>query len=79
MSLDAESLRAVLNDVLDERNRIDAETHEAHHQWVANRISCDVRRRAILDGTVKTVLGAIGVSGLAWLGAVILRALRSMQ
>lgn len=76
MTFDAERFREILNSVLDERNRVDAETHETHHQWVANRIECDVRRRAIFDGIVKTIFGAAGLGGLTWLGAQILKAIR---
>lgn len=77
MSLDAELLREVLNSVLDDRNRIDAETHEAHHQWVTDRIECSRRRREIFDRVVQHVFGWSAVAAVGWLGMKILEAIRN--
>jgi len=71
-----DELRQALGEVLDERGRIDAETHRVHHDFVADRIECAIRRRAIFDAVVKHVVGWGVVVGVGWLGAQILKALR---
>lgn len=74
--MDADQIREIFNGVLDDRNRVDAETHESHHLWLSERIECYRRRRAIAERVIQHVLGWSAVLGIGWLGAAILKAVR---
>lgn len=67
------AIRKVMHQVLDERSRIDGETHAMHHAVVAEWVKCRQRRSELLMGAATRILGVTGALGLAWFGAQILR------
>lgn len=55
---------------LDQRSRIDAETHAAHHQFIDEQIDQVARRRALIEKTKQQVVGwgllaSLGLVGTA--------------
>jgi hypothetical protein len=73
--MDEQAFRRVLSDVLDERARVDQETHRAHHAFVAHQIESAQRRQEMWRKVQAHVLGWIAVSvicgGVYWLGAAL--------
>lgn len=69
-----EAVRKALAEELDNRNRIDQETHKAHHDYVANLIECSRRRREIFDAVSKQVLGWGVVIALVFVGKAVYEA-----
>jgi hypothetical protein len=41
MTLDKATIKAVLEEVFEERSRIDSEAHNVHHQWIQCRIEAE--------------------------------------
>lgn len=62
MSVNASEIRALLHEVLDERNRIDADTHRTHHDYVARLIDRDQKRAERWEKIRTHVLGWSAVS-----------------
>lgn len=75
--MDSEEMRIVLNEVLNERTRVDEKTHRLHHQWIEQQIECQRRRRAMVDGMVKQVLGWGTIAALVAIGYAVLDAIKS--
>lgn len=69
-----EAVKQAVSSALDERNRVDAETHRAHHDYVANLIECSRRRREIFDSVVKYVAGIGALSAIGFVGAAVVTA-----
>ena len=70
-----EAVKQAVSSALDERNRVDAETHRAHHDYVADLIECSKRRREIFDSVVKYVAGIGVVSAIGFVGAAVIAAI----
>lgn len=66
MPISVDQIESALNRVLDERNRVDAETHAVHHQWVGIQIDKEQRRKAIIDGIAKTAIGGGVLAAAGW-------------
>lgn len=77
MVVDLDTVRAALAEELDTRNRIDAETHKVHHDYVSNLIECSRRRREIFDATIKQAMGWGFIAALAWFGLAVYESARS--
>lgn len=58
MELGKEELKEVLKEVLDERARIDADTHREDHEFIAEMRAQHAARKEWLDKVKKTALGA---------------------
>jgi hypothetical protein len=71
-----DELRNVLVSVLEERARVDSETHATHHRWIEMQVEAQERRQQMIDHVYKTVLGTAVVAGLVWIGTQVLRALK---
>ena len=71
-----EMVKAAFIEVLEERARIDADTHAAHHAVISEWVECSKRRREIVEKIVTQVLGWSVMAGVGWLGYAILNALR---
>lgn len=74
--MDRNELIAAFNAALNERDRIDAETHRVHHEYVRNLIVCSERRRQIFDSAVKQMAGWAMVAAVGWLGFELIKVLR---
>jgi hypothetical protein len=74
--MDPEALRHVLVSVLEERARVDGETHATHHRWIELQVEAQHRRQAIVDHVYKTIVGTVIVGALVWVGTQALRALK---
>lgn len=59
--INPETLREVLNDVLDQRARIGQEQHREHHAWVQARIDRERARSEFL-----VALAHKSLPGIAW-------------
>ena len=66
----------LIHRVLDQRTRIDQDTHTRHHEWVAARVADEARRQGTFDKIVQHVLGWGIVAGIAWLGLQVLDGLK---
>lgn len=64
---------------LEARARIDAETHRAHHAWVAQQVECAIKRRELAEKAAQQVLGWGAVIGIAWMGKVIWTAIMASK
>lgn len=83
MSVDVEELKSAVRAVLDERDRIDHETHRVHHEYVAWLIECrrvkkqrgqefvDRIRATVVGGLVLLVFSTV-LAGLYHLGTFII-------
>ena len=71
MTVTKEALKAVLEEVFEERSRIDAASHAEHHAWIQERIEAERARKKMYFEIAKavaqfSVLGILGyVSGVA--------------
>lgn len=74
MEPSVEAFREAIAQELDKRNRIDQETHKAHHDYVANLIECSRRRREIFDAVSKQVLGWGLLIALGFIGKAVYEA-----
>lgn len=45
MTLDKNTLKAVLEEIFEERSRIDSDAHHVHHQWIQGRIEAEEELR----------------------------------
>lgn len=77
--LTEEKLKEIMNSVLDERDRIDHETHKDHHEWLKRKMEQEARFRDRLETFKKSAIGAVAVAvigatikGLAFIGGVVL-------
>lgn len=65
--MERHELKEVLNEIFEERTRIDSETHAKQHEWVAMRIVADRERiefyktvrSSIVQWSVLGILGAL--------------------
>lgn len=77
MSQDLDNLRAAIRETIEEafeqRTRIDAETHAAHHAVIADWLECRKRRREALDRAFQQVLGWGIVAAVGGLGTLLWR------
>lgn len=55
--MDEETLVKALSKVLDDRNRIDSETHRSHHDYVSRLIEHDKRRSEMWNRVRGHVIG----------------------
>lgn len=62
--MDEETLVRTLSKVLDERNRIDSETHRSHHDYVSRLIDRDKKRSEMWHRVKGHVIGWGLVSGI---------------
>lgn len=69
------AIREAITSTLDERNRVDAQTHKTHHDYVADLIECSKRRREIFDGVVKYIAGIGALAAVSYIGAAVIKAL----
>lgn len=69
------AIRHAVASTLDERNRVDAETHRVHHDYVGNLIECSKRRRDIFDSVIKYVAGIAILGMIGFIGRAVLKAL----
>lgn len=78
-----EELKSALNEVLNERDRLDHETHKNHHDWITHQMDNDAKRKERMDTFRKTfrksLIGALTVAAvggaiklLAAIGGVVL-------
>ena len=71
-----EMVKATFVEVLEERARIDADTHAAHHAVINEWVECSKRRREIVEKVVSQVLGWGLVAMVGGLGALVWRVFR---
>ena len=72
-----DAIKEAITATLDERNRVDAQTHKTHHDYVADLIECSRRRREIFDGVIKYVAGIGALAALSYVGTAVIKALFS--
>ena len=72
---------AAVETVLDDRDRLDHETHSDHHAWIQSQIQKEEERRERRDYVRQVVTGALAVTGvgivislLGWIGTLVLSA-----
>lgn len=66
--MDRAELRQVLEEIFEERSRVDAATHGVHHAWIETRIEAERARRdlflklgiAVAQWSVLGLLGLLG-------------------
>lgn len=66
-----ESLKLALEEVLDSRNRVDAEKHHDHHLWIESQIIKQRRCLANRDKIMQQVLGWGTIAMLASIGTAV--------
>lgn len=74
--MDEEALKRVLNDVLEERNRMDAEEHADHHHFINELIKERQRRQAIWDHVRENFLGWALIAFVLGIGGLVVRAIK---
>ena len=57
-----EELKSDLNEVLNERDHLDHETHKNHHDWIARQMENDAKRKERMDTFRKSLIGALTVA-----------------
>jgi len=72
----ARIIRHAVAEELDGRDRIDAETHRVHHDWVREQIECARRRREIVLRAAQqagqwAIVAALGFVGWAVWEAIV--------
>ena len=68
-------IKKAVNEVLDERDAIDHETHKAHHEAVERWIVRQDRKDELFTKAINSAVGVIILgmfSGLAWIGKIVL-------
>lgn len=80
-SITEEQLKDALNSVLDERDRVDRETHRDHHAWINRQIEKEARAQERWETFKKSAIGAIAVTtigflikGLVFVGELVINA-----
>ena len=66
--LNRADIEQAINDVLDARNRVDAETHHEHHEWIQAQIKRENKRTEMYEkiGTSVAQWGILAILGLIW-------------
>ena len=66
--MDRQELREVLEEIFEERSRIDSETHCKHHAWLEERIARDraVKELCWKISTAVVQWSVLGLVGGAW-------------
>jgi len=60
-----------VHEALDQRSHIDAKTHAAHHQYLANMIDDSARRRTLVEKTKQQVIGWGVILALGGIGTAV--------
>jgi len=68
--VDSEEVRKVMNEVLNERDRIDQQTHRDDHIFLAQLREQRRKREEMWEKTKKTALGFIVIALLTKIGAL---------
>jgi len=76
--MDEQAIKKLFHEVLDERDRIDAETHREDHEWIHVKREREMRRQKIItrarDSAIGTIITALimgMIGGLAWIGRMV--------
>jgi hypothetical protein len=74
--LTEERLIEIMDEALEKRSRIDAESHAEHHAFIAALIEREHRKREMWEAIARQVLGwgAVAIAGA--IGSVILKSLK---
>jgi len=57
VSVSAAELKIVLEQIFEERSRIDSESHAEHHAWIKERIEAERARKEAYREITKTAIG----------------------
>ena len=77
--MDKHELIIAITEALDKRRSVTDEIHGEHHAFVALMIAKEERRLARVEKFKNSVIGALAVAlvtGLGWVGSLVLEALR---
>lgn len=71
-------LKELINDVLDERDSLDRETHHMHHEAMNVWLENQRRKDELVKQAVNSAIGIVVVStfgALAWVGKIVIQSL----